>query len=335
MVVGELACPTAGPDGPFLHRIADALLFCGGRRISFAPGVAFAHTGGCMSTLVVVSVVWAFSFGLIGHPLAGLPPWWVGWIRLGLSAALFLPFARRIPVRKAGMFLGIGAIQFGVMYWSYLASFRYVQSYEVALFTVTTPLFVASLDDVIGRRFKPWNLLAALLAVSGAALIKWQSLDSVAPLKGILLVQISNLCFAFGQVAYRSVMARLPHPVADRHVFFWLHLGGWAALTPVALPLALAHAPPTPTPEQWAVLAYLGLVASGLCFFLWNRGARQVTASQLAVMNNLKIPLGAAVSLLVFHEVTGGWGLAAGSLLIAVALLPVRCAGQPLHPKRH
>lgn len=277
-----------------------------------------------MSTLVVVSLVWAFSFGLIGHLLAGLPPSWLGWIRLGLSAALFLPFIRRIPVRKAGMLFGIGAIQFGVMYWSYLASFRYLQSHEVALFTVTTPLFVAALDDVSGRRFKPWNLLAALLAVCGAALIKWQSLDTVAPLKGILLVQLSNLCFAFGQLAYRSVMARLPRPVSDRHIFFWLHLGGWAALTPFALPLALAHAPPAPTPEQWAVLAYLGLVASGLCFFLWNRGARRVSAGQLAVMNNLKIPLGAAVSLLFFREVAGVWGAAAGALLIAVALLPVR-----------
>ncbi|MDY0148822.1 MAG: DMT family transporter, partial [Kiritimatiellia bacterium] len=132
-----------------------------------------------MSTLVVVSLVWAFSFGLIGHLLAGLPPSWLGWIRLGLSAALFLPFIRRIPVRKAGMLFGIGAIQFGVMYWSYLASFCYLQSHEVALFTVTTPLFVAALDDVSGRRLKPWNLLAALLAVCGAALIKWQSLDTV------------------------------------------------------------------------------------------------------------------------------------------------------------
>ena len=71
------------------------------------------------------------------------------------------------------MLFGIGAVQFGFMYWSYLASFRYLQSYEVALFTVTTPLFVAALNDVTGRRFKPWNLLAALLVVGGVVFIKW------------------------------------------------------------------------------------------------------------------------------------------------------------------
>ena len=95
-------------------------------------------------------------------------------------------------------------------------------------------------------------------------------------------------------------------------------------LTPIALPLALAEVPPAPTHTQLAILVYLGLVASGIGFFLWNRGARLVSAGQLAVMNNLKIPLGVAVSLLIFRETAGLYSLLAGSLLIAVALLPVR-----------
>lgn len=72
------------------------------------------------------------------------------------------------------------------------------------------------------------------------------------------------------------------------------------------------------------MLAYLGVVASGLCFFLWNRGAQLVAAGQLAVMNNLKIPLGVAVSLFVFREPANFWTLLVGALLIGVALLPVR-----------
>jgi drug/metabolite transporter (DMT)-like permease len=52
-----------------------------------------------MSFLVVVSLVWAFSFGLIGKFLPGLPSAWVGWVRLALSALVFLPFVRRVPWR--------------------------------------------------------------------------------------------------------------------------------------------------------------------------------------------------------------------------------------------
>ena len=277
-----------------------------------------------MYLLTVVSLVWAFSFGLIGNQLAGLSPAWLGWIRLALSALVFLPFVRRLPWKTALTLFATGAVQFGLMYLAYLSSFRYLKSHEVALFTVVTPLFVAGLNDLFGRRFQPWNLLAACLAVAGAGILKWSQIETPAPLYGILLVQASNLCFAAGQLAYRAVLRRLPAPLPDHRVFFWLHLGGFAVLTPLALPLALSTAPPDPTPSQWAILAYLGVVASGLCFFLWNRGARLVSAGQLAVMNNLKIPLAVAVSLFVFREPANLYTFFAGTLLVGVALLPVR-----------
>ena len=277
-----------------------------------------------MIFLFAVSLVWAFSFGLIGNKLAGLPPSWMGWIRLALSAAVFLPFVRRVPWKTALALFAVGAVQFGFMYWAYLTSFRYLKSHEVALFTVMTPILVSLLNDLFGGAFRPRNLVAASLAVGGAATIKWAEMESAAPVLGFLLVQASNLCFAAGQLAYRAIMKRLDTPIPDHRVFFWLHLGGFAALTPMALPIALAETPPAPTPVQWTILVYLGLVASGLCFFLWNRGARLVSAGQLAVMNNLKIPVGVAVSLWIFGEPANLFTLLVGSLLIAAALLPLR-----------
>ena len=276
-----------------------------------------------MIYLVIVSLIWAFSFGLIGNTLAGLPPAWLGWVRLALSALVFLPFVRRLPWKTALALFATGAVQFGLMYLAYLSAFRYLKSHEIALFTVLTPILVAVLDDLSGRRFRPLNLLAASLAVAGAAVIKWSELETAAPLIGFLLVQASNLCFAAGQLAYRAIMTRLPQPVPDRNVFFWLHFGGFAVLTPMVLPI-LAGVHPAPSPRQWTALIYLGIVASGICFFLWNRGARLVSAGQLAVMNNLKIPLAVAVSLLIFREKANLYTLMIGALLIGAALLPVR-----------
>ena len=51
--------------------------------------------------------------------------------------------------------------------------------------------------------------------------------------------------------------------------------------------------------QRWTLL-YLGVLASGVGFFLWNVGATKVAAGTLAVMNNAKVPLGVAVSLLFF-----------------------------------
>jgi len=76
-----------------------------------------------------------------------------------------------------------------------------------------------------------------------------------------------------------------------------------------------------PTGRQVAVLVYLGVVASGLGFYGWNRGAAIVTnPGVLAVFNNLKIPLGVLVALVFFGESAESWRLAGGSVLILVAL---------------
>jgi drug/metabolite transporter (DMT)-like permease len=53
---------------------------------------------------------------------------------------------------------------------------------------------------------------------------------------------------------------------------------------------------------QVSTLLYLGILASGVCFFLWNIGATQVSSGTLAVMNNAKAPLGVACSLIFFGE---------------------------------
>lgn len=274
-----------------------------------------------MYFLLIASLIWSLSFGLIGNLLGGLPPAWLATVRLAIAAVVFLPFARRVPLRTGAALCAIGMVQFGIMSLAYMSSFRYLKSYEVALFTVMTPVYVAVLNDLFSRTFHGANLLAALLAVCGAGVILWKGVSSDAPLIGFLLVEASNLCFAWGQLAYRELLARSAQPLADHHVFFWLYLGGLAAMAPLGLHAAAVSAP-HPTPAQLLALLYLGTLVSGLSYFLWNSGARRVPAGVLAVMNNLKIPLGVAVSLLVFGEHTSLRGLLAGGVLICCALIP-------------
>lgn len=81
---------------------------------------------------------------------------------------------------------------------------------------------------------------------------------------------------------------------------------------------------------QWWLLAYLGVIASGVCFFLWNYGARRVTPVKLAIMNNLKIPLAALISLLLFREQPNMFLLALWVPAYPV-LFPDRC---PFLPRR-
>jgi len=273
-----------------------------------------------MLLLLAVSLFWAFSFGLL-KGLSGLDPSDVSAVRLALSLAVFAPFARITPVGPAAALrLGlVGAVQFGAMYLFYIRSFAHLQAYQVALFTITTPLWVAFLDGALQRRWRRAFLTAAALSVAGAAVLLWRSAGDAAATSGFVMVQLSNVCFAAGQVAWRIEKARLPQGTPESSVFAFLLAGALA----VALAASAAGGGWSgfhPTPGQWATLAYLGAVASGLGFFLWNRGAARVNAGVLAAFNNAKIPLGVACSLLVFGERADPVRLVAGSALMGLGV---------------
>ena len=255
-----------------------------------------------MVYLLVVSLLWAVSPGLIKGRLAGLDSALISVARLGLALLVFAPFLRfrRLPARTAWALTGIGALQFGVMYLAYNESFHFLPAYEVALFTITTPILVTLIADAIDQVLRPRALLAAGLAVIGTAVLVWHSTStSAVTMRGFLLVQISNAAFAVGQVLYRRVQA-WPGTPPDRETFALLY-GGALAVSLAAL-LLKPEVSVTFTTSQLITLLYLGVISSGIGFFLWNRGATRVNAGTLAVMNNAKVPLMVACSLLFFGE---------------------------------
>jgi drug/metabolite transporter (DMT)-like permease len=271
-----------------------------------------------MLYLIFVSLLWAFSPGLIKDRLAGLDSSFVTFVRLGLALLVFLPFVRVrwLSLRNSSMLLFLGAVQFGAMYLAYNESFKHLASHEVALFTLTTPVFVTLLSDVLDRKLHLRSLGAAVLAVAGTAVVVFQGKELKPTLLGLGLVQLSNLAFAVGQVGYRKFREK-NGAVQDREVFAVLYAGGAALALAVLLTRGVSLDLHTP---QVLTLLYLGLIASGLGFFFWNIGALRVSAGELAVMNNAKIPLMVAASLLVFGEHADLSRLAVSLVLLILAV---------------
>jgi drug/metabolite transporter (DMT)-like permease len=234
---------------------------------------------------------------------------------------VFLPFVKFKKIGKSlfwKLFL-TGVLQFGVMYIAYIASFKYLQAYEVALFTIFTPLYVTLINDALNRKFNVLYLITAVLAIAGTWVIEQSQILSPGVLTGFLLVQVSNLAFAFGQLYYRKLMAG-KNELRDHEVFGALYLGA-ATVTALATLIFTPLASLTLTAKQIWTLVYLGIFASGICFFLWNFGARKVNAGALAIFNDFKIPLAVAISLLVFGEKTNLLYLLIGGLIVVASLV--------------
>ena len=110
---------------------------------------------------------------------------------------------------------------------------------------------------------------------------------------------------------------------------FALPCAGGFALALLALATQSGAAVPDVSSAQWLTLAYLGTLASGLGFFLWNVGVTRVTAGTAAVMNNAKIPLGIACSLLFFGESANLPRLLLSFACLGFAVWLVRPRNQP------
>jgi len=215
--------------------------------------------------------------------------------------------------------MALGAIQLGCMYLFYYQSFLLLTVPEVLIFTILTPVYVTLIFDLMQGRFSFRYLITAIIAVLGAAIIRYSTIGNEV-FVGFLVVQGANICFALGQVGYKILLERNHLNLPQRSVFGYFYLGalvvtviGWFLLgNPAKLPT---------TSIQWGILVYLGLIASGLGFFFWNKGATKVDAGTLAIMNNALVPAGLIVNLLIWNREANLPRLALGGTVLLFSLI--------------
>ena len=274
-----------------------------------------------MAYLIFVTVLWAFSFSLIGVYLAGhVDSDFAVLTRIVLGGLAFLPFTqwRGVPGRLKGGVMLVGALQFGITYLCLYRSFDYLTVPEVLLFTIFTPLYVTLIDDALARRFSPIALVAAAIATVGAGIIRYNGITSDY-VTGFVLLQVANATFAAGQIGYKHLVARNPIDVPLYRFFGYFYLGALIIALPSFLIFGDVHRLPN-TPVEWSVLVWLGLAASGLGMFLWNRGGCLVDAGTLAIMNNALVPAGLLVNLLIWNHNADLLRLALGGSVIGASL---------------
>lgn len=274
-----------------------------------------------MIYLLLVSILWAFSFGLIKGNLVSVDSNFVSFIRLLISFVVFLPFLRikNLNNRLITQLLFIGAIQYGIMYISYIYAFQFLKAYEIVLFTIFTPIYVVLINDVLNGKIHKNLYFNAILSLFGSGIVVWQEISSPSLISGFLLMQISNFSFAFGQVYYKKTI-QIKSNLKDKNIFGILYLGGFLTAFVFSL-FTTEYSQISLNKTEILTLLYLGIIPSGIGFFLWNYGAKLTNIGSLAIFNNLKIPLGIFVSILFFKETANYWNLFIGGLLVTIALV--------------
>mgnify|MGYP006088103637 FL=1 len=277
-----------------------------------------------MRYLFGVTIIWAFSFSLIGVYLSGyVDAWFSVLVRIGIATMIFLPFLRLKEIKAAIIFrlIAVGSVQLGLMYCFYFQSFRFLTVPEVLLFSVLTPIYITLLNDILSRRFHKGHLMNTLIAVLGATYIQYSSISENVFL-GFLITQGANLCFAVGQVAYKYIIKSTPElESTPKHTIFGLFFIGAFLVALIAFSILGSTEKMPTTSVQWGILIYLGAVASGAGYFFWNKGVVKVNTGSLAIMNNALVPIGLIVNLVIWNKEADIKKIIIGGSLIFASLV--------------
>jgi len=255
-----------------------------------------------MIYLIIVSILWSFSFGIIKYGLSGVDSSYISFIR-SLIALLFFSSISVYNIKKFSFDLRlilIGGLQFGLMYIFYIQSYAYLPAYLIATFTITTPIFIGLASKYIAHQSISKNGIYAIsLVIIGSFLMRKNFVNPLDYWVGFLLIQSANLFFASGQILFKEW--KLKNDSTDILYNFSQMFLGATIVTYIFYFLSTSNSNQLSSENLFALI-FLGLISTGLGFLFWNLGSLKVANEKLAVMNNLIIPIAILNSFFIFGE---------------------------------
>lgn len=256
----------------------------------------------------------------------------IGGIRLGIGAVTLLVLAGGRPLRPIWGRADIRPLLYGAVGVAgfQLAYFAAVGLSGVAVSTAVTiglsPVFTGCWIALRDRRAPAagW-LVGTALAVTGLALLGFER-QSVS-FAGLGLSVLAAACFSAQALAIQAL--------TTRHADATALTGMFAVSAVLMIPgIALTATPDLLGAKGIAGMLYLGVVTSGIAYWLFANGVRHLGASA-AVTISLLEPAGAAVIAAVFlgeHVSAHQWigiGLICGAVLVVGLGVPARRDRQP------
>ena len=255
-----------------------------------------------MLYLIIVSILWSFSFGIIKFGLTGLDSIFISFFR-SLIAFIFFSSLTLYNIKKFSFdtkLIIIGAIQFGLMYVFYIQSYQYLPAYLIATFTITTPIFVVLFSQALMKEsFSKNGILSVILVLIGSLMMRFNLANPLDYWFGFILIQCANMFFASGQIMFKKWHTEN----SDKdivHNFSQMFFG--ATIVTSLFYFQTMDVKNILSTTNLLSLIFLGICSTGIGFLLWNIGATKVSNTRLAIMNNVVIPLAVLNSFFIFGE---------------------------------
>ena len=235
-----------------------------------------------LAALFTVSVWGATFVSTKALIAAGLTPAEIFLMRFALGYLCILPLApRRLRAenrRDEAAFAAAGVCGGSLYFLLENVALEYAPASNVSLLVCTAPVWTALAAGRADRseRMTRRQAAGAALAAAGMALVvlNGRFVLHISP-AGDLLALAAALSWMGYSLVIKRLGARYPASFIARRVFFY----GMATILPVfAFRPFAATGELLARPVVWANLLFLGVVASGFCYALWNAVMRRLGA---------------------------------------------------------
>jgi drug/metabolite transporter (DMT)-like permease len=259
----------------------------------------------------------------------------LGAFRFGIGVLLLLPLAVVLkpspwpPRRDWGACILLGLLFFGLFPVLFNASLHHTTAARGALALSALPLLTMAVAAAVGvETLTRRKTAGVLVAMSGVAVSLLSGLSEAPPdaWRGDLLMLGAALCMAVYSVGSRSVMKR-SGPLTFTVVAM---AAGATCLTSLGGYNSSFDAVARFGASQWAVVAFLGVFAGAIGFFLWAFALGRTTPTKVAVSVTVNPVSAALVGALLLHEPVR-WNLLIGlvGVLAGILFASTRAAAQP------
>ena len=275
------------------------------------------------------------SIGATRYLAGALDPLSIGAFRFGIGWALLCPIALlrggTWPSRKDWIgAAALGALFFGLFPILFNASLVFTTAARGAIALSTLPLLTMVAGAVLGvERLTARKSAGVSIAMIGVAMALLTGLQFAPPgaWRGDLLM-MAAACMALYNVWSRPFINRL-----GALPFTTMAMGVGAACLIALAALHQGFAPVAHlTNQQWAAVAYLGVIGGAATFLLWTIALGRTTPTRVAVSVTVNPITAAIVGALLLGEPLR-WNVAAGLSAVAAGIWLATTSNEPVQKR--
>jgi drug/metabolite transporter (DMT)-like permease len=257
--------------------------------------------------LSVVVLLWGASFTLIKLGLEGVPPIEIAFLRFLIATAFFVTagyFTDRRVFRldvlkdwKLLIAIGLAGVTLCNIFQN--VGLQYTTASDSSLILASNPVFIVLFAWLfLKERTKATQIVGVALALLGLVFIVGPSKISFG--LGSTLGDLLTLLAAISWAAYSIIGKTALSRYGALKVTFFSNLFGTALFLPPLFAFETLVLPSSPW--LWLLLAFLGLLCSGLAYFLWFRVLEEVPATKAGASLFFIPVISVAIAFIVLSE---------------------------------